>query len=137
VCDHCKAADGTVRKRKCPSEWCRRTAMCAECWKTKRVDFDAFHMTNRCAAKRVEQQAQEQRRADLIASGVPVRGSARTDDQGRVHVLFATTTGWIGYYMSEETNDAVRLLDVATPDDYRKFGELQVAPNDYVWTRAA
>jgi hypothetical protein len=111
--------------------------MCGTCWKAKRVDFNAHHVTNRCAEKRVQQQAQETRRAELMASGVPVRGSARSDDQGRVHVLFSTTTGWIGYYMSEETYDAIPLLDVATPDDYRKVGELQVAPNDYVWTRAA
>ena len=34
-------------------------------------------------------------------------------------------------------NDAIPLLDIATPDDYRKIGDLEDAPGDYVWTQVA
>jgi hypothetical protein len=72
----------------------------------------------------------------LIAAGVPVRCAARSDDDGRVHVLFSTKGNTIGYYMAPATYDAIPLLAIATPDDYRKIGDLEDAPADFVLAQA-
>lgn len=139
VCDCCSGADGTVRKRRCPSGWCPPPAVCSTCWTdpVKRAEFDVYHLANHCADKHAEFAAHEQRRVDLIAAGVPVRCSARSEGRDRVHVLFAAKDGPIGYYMAHATYDAIPLLDIATPDDYRKIGDLEDAPGDYVWTQVA
>jgi hypothetical protein len=139
VCDCCSGADGTVRKRRCPSGWCSSPAVCSTCWTdtTKRAEFDAHHITNRCGDKHADFAAREQRRVDLIAAGIPVRCAARSEGKDRVHVLFATKAGSIGYYMADATYDAIPLLDIATPDDYRKIGHLEDAPTDFVWTQVA
>ena len=60
-----------------------------------------------------------------------MRCSALQDDDDRVHVLFQTLAGHIGYYMAPATYHAIPMGETATPDDYRKHGELIPAPPDF------
>jgi len=63
----------------------------------------------------------------LQAEGLPVRCSALGGREA-VHVLFAFGDGrTVGFSMSGATYDAIHWQTPATPDDYRKHGELTEA----------
>ena len=130
-CDICGKAGG-VRKIKCPFGYCQAVATCSDCKKTKAEELRQHHITNRCEELHNKFQAEEKRKADLIASGKPVRCSAlQFNDPSMVHVLFQMKDGTIGYKMSRETYHAIELGVPATPDDYRKHGKLEDAPSDF------
>lgn len=130
-CDICGKAGG-VRKQKCPFGYCQAVAACPECRKAKATELRHYHVTNECEKKHNEFQATEKRKTDLIASGAPVRCSAlQYNDPSMVHVLFRTRDGTVGFKMTRETYHAIELGVPATPDDYRKHGTLEPAPDDF------
>lgn len=81
----------------------------------------------------LEQKAEEAR---IIANGGAVRCAALGLDDGLVHVIFRTSAGDIGFYMSPEAYHAFPLLQTTTPDDYRRYGELLPAPADFQYEPA-
>lgn len=131
-CDICGKSGG-VRRRKCPFGYCQAVAACSECYKAKTTELRHYHVTNECEKKHNAFVADEKKRADLITSGVPVRCSALqfTPPIDKVHVLFQSKDATIGFFMSHATYDAIELGVPATPDDYRKHGTLEPAPDDY------
>jgi hypothetical protein len=66
----------------------------------------------------------------MINLGIPVRCSALTVGD-KVHVLFRTKMGTIGFYMDPATYDSFPLGKHVTPDDFRKHGELIPAPPEF------
>jgi hypothetical protein len=65
----------------------------------------------------------------VLAAGGLVRVSASGDwkegvPKGQVEVLFRGQRGGATYHMAPETYEAISLLEVATPDDYRAHGEV-------------
>lgn len=77
----------------------------------------------------------EQAEKDALDGGQALRCSALGgSDQyhDRIHVLFRRKDGSTeGWYMASATYHAIPLGTLATPDDYRKHGELIAAPNEY------
>jgi hypothetical protein len=131
VCDICSAVGG-VRKIKCPSGYCQAVAQCPECRKTKRLKREHPDYHQYCAARSAAYKAEQEYRAAVIESGQPVRCSALSVGENKVHVLFQTKGGGtLGYYMTSETYNALPMLRTYTPSDYRKFGELTEAPANY------
>ncbi len=52
----------------------------------------------------------------------------------RVHVLFINKDRHtIGKFMNHATYDAIPLMEVATPEDYARYGELTEAASQYEW----
>lgn len=85
------------------------------------------------------------------AAGVWRFSAMRTDyapANRPVHVLFTANQARargeggqpagepIGFYMSEQTYRSIPLDVLATPADYSRHGPLQLAPDDFQWTRA-
>jgi hypothetical protein len=68
--------------------------------------------------------------------------TARQGDDRPVHVLFrrggreARGGEYQGWLMNRRTYHAIPFGVDATPDDYRKHGELIPAPSDYLWRAA-
>ena len=86
----------------------------------------------------IQREKDDAKRKELWAAGIPTRTSALNVDGKGVHVLFSNGEHddkrvITGYYMSSETYNALSLMEVATPDDYRKFGELTPAPDHFVY----
>lgn len=128
-CDNC-GKSGRVKKIPCPHGSCPSAALCPKCQKT--VTIPHTH----CAAFAADMRAREAREAEIVATGGALRCSAMQAGPGRVHVLFRTSTGTVGYYMTDAAYKAIPLLHPATPDDYRQHCELTTAPPNYNWTHA-
>lgn len=143
-CDQCGKAEGTTRKRPCPSGYCPAVALCPECNHAvrhdgvigdggRRITWRAMH--EYCDAKSEAFAAEEARRAALMRAGTPVRCAALGyhDGTGRVRVLFEhlspdgqrVTTG---ADMDKATYGAIPLGTIATPADYRAHGAVLEAP---------
>ena len=86
------------------------------------------HVDLGVAAPGQHQTDEEKARLALIESGAMLRCSALGLNDQTVHVLFQGKAGTEGFYMSHEAYDAIPLGTNATPDDYRKHGELRPAP---------
>lgn len=128
VCMTCGCAG--ARKVKCPYNYCPPIAICSECRKVHKKELKQAHIDNKCKENHeafVEKQNLEKK---LIEQGIPVRCAAMGVD-GKVMVLFKLKTGTVGFYMAHATYDAIPLDAVATPDDYRKIGELTEAPSNF------
>jgi len=81
---------------------------------------------------RKEYEEREKARQEMLDAGKFLRCSAKTADDGRVHVLFENKNGkTIGYFMSKETYDSIPLLDNATPEDYANHDKIDPAPADF------
>ena len=132
ACDQCGKADGTARKCKCPHHYCQPPALCKTCRADDviRAKLTLYHAEH-CKPAAARARAHEEQRETLLKSGVPVRCSALGLKDGRVHVIFQTNAGELGYYMPAQAYDAIPLLANATPDDYRKHGQLEPAPAHY------
>ena len=132
-CDSCGNAGG-VRKARCPFGYCPPPALCVECRKTNAHKLTkAAHRGYGCEAGIRKSQERDALRRAYIAKGIPTRCSALSTGD-KVHVLFQTGEygrECVGYTMSHEAYDAIPLLEVATPDDYRKHGTLAPAPPDF------
>lgn len=83
----------------------------------------------------VRRSLHNEERRRLLRQGVPLRCSALSTGDGRVHVLFQTEEGrggpLVGYYMSPETYDAIPLLALARPEDYARIGTIEPAPPSF------
>ena len=138
-CDICGKSGG-VRKYHCPFGYCPPIAACQECRKNpehKHHFSKKFHREHGCEKLHLEFTAKEEKKYNLIDNGIPVRCSALNKDN-KIHVLFhfkadpkSGVMSTVGYYMSKATYDAIPLGEVATPDDFRKFGTLEEAPNSF------
>ena len=134
-CDICGAAG--ARKYRCPFGYCPAIAACPKCRKDRAELFGrAAHRKAGCEAGHNQFQAELDERKALLLAGLPVRCSALggCDPHGndRVHVLFKRQDGSCeGWYMPRETYHALPLGNNTTPDDYRKHGHLEAAPDDF------
>lgn len=130
-CDYCGAAG--AKKYRCPYGYCPPVAACEACRETKTAQFSAaFHRELGCKAAHEKFQADLSDRSAMLAAGKSLRCAAAGDNAGNVHVLFRkqddSTVGWL---MTSETYAAIPLLTNATPDDYRRHGELTEAPSTF------
>lgn len=66
-----------------------------------------------------------------MSRGIPVRISAVRVEDDTVHVIFKSNEGEIGFFMSHKTYNSIPTDEVATIEDYMKFGELIPAPNEF------
>lgn len=135
VCDNCGAAEGTTRKRRCPSNYCYPSALCKKCWTDKeiRAKFNKYHIDNDCAGKMQASQDKRDKEAAMIAAGAFIRCSALGQDDGRVHVIFRGNDKEVGKYMAKETYAALPFDYPATPEDYEKIEgkTLENAPTNF------
>lgn len=135
VCENCGAAEGTTRKRRCPSGYCYPAALCKKCWadKTIRAKFNAFHIEHKCAEKMQESRNKKDREVTLMDSGIFLRCAALNTNDGRVHVIFRQHYREIGKYMAKETYAAIGLGEIATIDDFEKIEgkPLEDAPTEF------
>lgn len=120
VCDHCGAAEGTTRKRKCPSGYCYPVALCKKCWDTPEIrqKFKQYHIDNKCADKHAAVMADRAREATMIESGEFLRCAALNAGPGRVHVVFRGKDSEKGRYMASTTYASIPLDKAATIADY-------------------
>ena len=131
-CDICGAIN--ARKYACPFGYCQAVAACQTCRKDPKNAHcfgKAGHRKHGCEVshnKFMQQKAEEE---SIIAQGGALRKSALATEGDTVHVLFLTKTGYVGYYMNSITYHSIPLMTPATPDDYRKHGELLDAPSDF------
>lgn len=121
VCDRCGQTGG-VRRRRCPFGYCYPPAFCRECHLREKWGHKATHRKHGCEEKHLAFAAKQQREAELVAAGVPVRRSALRADTpqqpDRVHVLFQTGDEMIGRYMPREVYHAHPLGATVTLADY-------------------
>jgi len=134
VCDICGATGG-VRKYNCPFGWCSPIAACPTCHKNRKERFSKkAHREAGCEKLAKGFEEEQEKKQNLLSQGIPVRCSASINGD-KVHVLFQKgidiQEGFIGYYMSASTYHPISLGVVATPDDYRKYGELEPAPDHF------
>jgi hypothetical protein len=130
-CDYCGSAQGTKRY-KCPFGYCPATAACPDCRAKHKEDFTR-EKHDTC---RILDEVYRNRNAETIArtaageflrcSALAVRFTARD-----VRVLFRGAAGMQGFTMDKATYDKIPLLDPASPDDFRKYGELVPAPDNF------
>lgn len=121
-CDICGHAGG-CRKVKCPHGWCQAVAMCADCRKGKKLPANYHEGCAESSHKFKERMAREKAMMD---AGIPVRVAALGKDGGKVHVIFRSKNGEVGFLMDDAVYRAVS-VECSTPDDYRKFGRLEEA----------
>lgn len=135
VCDVCGHANGTTRKRKCPHGWCQPAAICKSCWNKPEIkeQYKQYHITHECEKHKREFDEREKQRTELIEDGKFVRCSARTDNNGKIHVLFQGKHSIEGRYMQKETYHAIPYLENATIEDYERFGKLEIAPSQFIY----
>jgi hypothetical protein len=70
----------------------------------------------------------------LLEAGFAVRHAALVSVPHGVHVLFRRLDGSCeGFYMAHATYDAIPYGEPATPDDYRRFGPPEAAPDTFKW----
>ncbi len=125
ICDH----SGGVRKFKCPFGWCQAIAICPEC-KAKHPELvtKAYHRKRGCEEQHIKYERLGKERTAMIAAGKFIRSSALWHPKRpglNVKVFFQGVGVGEIYWMSQKTYDAIPILDVnATPDDYRKHGEV-------------
>lgn len=132
-CDNCGAAEGTTRKRRCPSGYCPSWALCPTCWKTVRQAGTWKDGHKHCAAAHARYVSHDANRRELLTRGLYLRNSAMLHRDGHLtRVLFANAQGHtVGFDMAPATYQAIPMLTHATPDDYRAHGILTEAPNGY------
>lgn len=132
-CDICN--EPGARKYPCPFGYCQAIAACPKCRKERAELFGRkSHRAGGCEQRHNEYHAKLAHEAALIMTGQPVRCAALNVGGLGVHVLFAMDTqhiNCIGYYMPSQTYAAIGLGETATPDDYRKHGELTPAPANF------
>lgn len=131
-CDICGNAEN-VRKYRCPFGYCSAIAACPKCRRAqehKHLFSKKSHLEQGCELRHQEFVQHEQERADMIDREIPVRCSALSVGD-KVHVLFRTKTGTVGFYMDPATYHAFPLLKNVSPDDFREYGELTPAPIEY------
>ncbi len=136
ACDICGQC-GDSRKIKCPSGWCQAVAQCKACRDsgallTKHPDYHA-----NCARSSAESKARREREVAILEAGGALRCSAFRMADDRTRVIFRSKTGEFGFDMASATYNAIPLLVPATPDDYRKHGELFSAPANFNQQEAA
>lgn len=130
-CDYCGSSQG-VKRYKCPFGYCPATAACPDC-RSKHAEKLSRAAHDTC---RILDEVYRNRNAETVArtaageflrcSALAVRFTARS-----VRVLFRGAAGMQGFTMHKETYDKIPLLDPASPDDFRKYGELYPAPNNF------
>jgi hypothetical protein len=135
-CDIC--GQPGARKAKCPFGYCQPIAVCPTCRKNHKSELSKEkHRERGCEKRHLAFVAHELEREAMLISGKAVRCSALGVDPSMVHVLFdrqdGTTEGWL---MHADTYKAIELGVNATPDDYRKFGELHPAPDEFQFGRS-
>ena len=124
-CDYCGSTG--ARKYKCPHGYCPSWAACPDCRKIHAKDFSkAAHA--KCKIRHEEFVAEERKGQAIIDGGGAVRCAALTHGD-KVKVIFRQSNERIAYFMDRETYHAIPLLQVATPDDYRRFGNVVQAEN--------
>ncbi len=124
VCDHCSKVGG-VRKRHCTYRHCPAVALCALCWKVKRVGDRKYHEEN-CKAKHEAYMRREAEARDLLARGelLCVSAIGLFDGTNRVRVTFQTNgMGYRHFIMAMETYHAFPALANSTLRDYQRIGE--------------
>ena len=126
-CDYCGSTG--ARKYKCPHGWCPSWAACPECRKAHAKDF-AKEGHAKCKIRHEEYMAEEQERKAIIDGGGAVRTCALSHGE-KTKVIFQRSADRIAYYMDRKTYNAIPVMQIATPDDYRQFGPItQAADTD-------
>ncbi len=125
-CDVC-GDYGQVRKYKCPFGYCPAIALCPKC-KREHPEYTSKegHRAHDCEKHSQEYHRQEEDKAAIINAGGVVRCAALGHGQS-VKVIFQGQHDEQAYLMSQATYDAIPLMVNATPDDYRKHGEVTPA----------
>jgi len=130
-CDICGYAGG-VKRYPCPFGYCKRVAACEKCRKMHTKQFSKkHHRTHKCEANSIAFNEKIQKETNMITAGKPVRCSAKTIDTDTVHVLFRTTQGTTGRYMTPATYHSIGLGSPATPDDFAAHGTIVTAPDTF------
>lgn len=132
-CDYCDnpdtdkfGRDASCRKHHCPHGYCQSWAICKTCWAKPEVKarFAAHHLDCHCKENHEQFMADEQRKADLKASGQGVRCSAEMDGE-LVKVTFDHgNEQYSVYHMSQATYEAMSLIAVATVADFAAIGQV-------------
>lgn len=132
ICDFCGSSK-SVKKVRCPFGYCPPDAVCPDC-KSKHENLFSkeYHRNKGCERLSKAHDEREAQRNAILESGGVVRCSAMGTDDGAVHVLFSDKNyDCVGFFMSSATYNSIELLVVATPDDFRKYGELIPAPSSF------
>jgi len=121
-CDIC-GKSGAI-KRRCPVGWCPPLAACPECWAKPEIreKEKAAHVDCRKQSAEYQERAKEERRR--IDAGEYLRCSAIALNGSTTKVTFRGKDGEKVFVMSRETYHAFPLLTLASPDDFRKHGEV-------------
>lgn len=128
LCDICSKPPATMYG--CPFGYCPPVLLCGACAEAQKENLSrANHVKTGCEKRSAEYRAMDIEREEMMKAGIPIRVSAMGVGNGRVHVIFKSCNGAIGYYMPNKAYDAIPLGVVSTPDHYRKFGTLEAAPN--------
>lgn len=137
-CDICGSSGG-VRKYRCPWGWCQPPAACGYCRKKRAELFvRPYHRALGCEKNHKRAVVEQEHRTMLLTNGKAVRCSALNAQDDQVHVLFQLLGNrTVGYYMDKSTYHAIPLLEVATPEDYAKHGEITPAPDTFKYGRVS
>lgn len=125
VCDSCSEGKPGTKYRKCPFGYCYGPDLCPECYRKHRAWFKKSNH-KKCEQRAAEIKANDEKRRRLIREGAAVRCSAVQEDSGKVRVWFSCIRGDLQALMAPEVYRAVPLLEVATLDDYRRHGAVEV-----------
>ena len=128
-CDYCGSTG--ARKYKCPHGYCPSWAACPGCRKIHAKDFSAAAHA-KCKIRHEEFMAEEQNRKAIIDGGGMVRSAALAHGE-KVKVIFRRANGRTAYFMDRKTYNAIPLMQIATPDDYRQFGPVTQAANTDIY----
>lgn len=122
-CDDC-GKSGKVRKYRCPFGWCQARAYCPECAKGHKPRSQAYkakHRAKGCETANSDYLSEQERRADILASGAWLRNGA-VGENGGVKVWFKNNKGEeITVMMAKETYRALPLTP-ATLEDFQRIG---------------
>jgi hypothetical protein len=86
------------------------------------------------AEKRLaENEADTRKTEEARVKRTPLRCSAMSTKDGRIHVLFRVPgeTACVGYYVSKSTYEAVPIMTPASLDDFKAHGSVEPAPASY------
>ncbi len=126
-CDVCDRHGGVIKFR-CPFGWCQAIALCPEC-RSRRPELVSATTHRNAGCERNHQlftEREDQRKAK-ISFGEFIRCSALWHPKRpglNVKVIFEGNEAAQAYWMSQETYHKIGLDFNATPDDYRKHGEV-------------
>ena len=155
-CDECGSCDGTVRRVRCPWNYCPRFSLCASC-RTRSGKFflrvgrlpqsKEEHRAHGCEEGHRRFEAERQHERDLVAAGFYLRHSAMNTDatdpatgERIVQVVFgAAPWGTVGperwTLMRATTYEAEGVGRVATVEDFARIGPVRRRPRRLPGTR--